>query len=360
MPKGSSLPVLSRARFTDRIGTVLKRQFAAFTAEAAKVDPLYTRLVTDMGEFLARGGKRMRPYLTYLAYRGFGGTDEAAITKVAASQELFHNFLLIHDDVMDGDLTRYGGPNLTGVYAARYGRRLPAAAARRLGEGTAIVAGDLGASFGYRVIADSPFPEARKLAAVRLINQMIFDVVGGQLMDHLMPFERTVDERRLERLYTHKTASYSFVTPLQLGAILAGAPEADQRALRRYGQSAGVAFQIADDFLGVFGDEAATGKPATSDMRNGKQTLLFAAARRLAAPADRREFDRIVGNPRAGQRQLATLRRILHRSGAVTEVARRAARRIALAKRALRPVPLTAAVRQALEQVADSSINRVR
>ena len=286
---------------------------------AAKIDAHYLSLLEEIRRLVGRGGKRIRPQLVIKAYAAFGGRDREGIIKVAASQELFHAFILMHDDVIDRDLVRWGGPNLSGRYLAEFQARLSPADARHYADGFALLAGDLCFNLSNELLLDSGFAPGRLHKALRMVQETLFTMVGGELADVAAPIYHRPDELlsddQLLKLYEHKTAVYSFSTPLRLGALLAGAGH--HRQLDSFGRYIGIAFQIKDDILGIFGDEKKLGKPVLSDLREGKRTILMNYGLRLGSPADRQKLKTLLGNPEAGRDDLLQVRKILRRSGAL-------------------------------------------
>ena len=261
------------------VETELHRFFAAARLRASDYGDHYVAL-WDALDQASRGGKRVRPALVLAAYDGFGGTDHTLSTPVAVSFELLHTAFLIHDDVIDRDLSRRGMANIAGRFTER-------AIAHGAGTGqaeawaatAAILAGDLALSEAHRALALLPVDTALRARLLDLLDRAVFVSAAGELAD----VTNTVSSEPLtiDQVVTtleHKTAIYSFEAPLQAGAVLAGAPEDAIDALGRFGRLIGVAFQLTDDLLGVFGDPAATGKSVLADLREGKQTALIAHA----------------------------------------------------------------------------------
>ncbi|KHL03257.1 polyprenyl synthetase family protein [Sinomonas humi] len=232
------------------------------------------------------GGKRVRPQLACLAYTSFGGRSEEACAATGAAFELLHASLLLHDDVIDRDFVRRGRPNIAGIYRADGLRRgLPPSEAEHLGASVAIIAGDLLLTASLRMLERAtPVPRVRdRLASI--FHRAITDAAAGELADVLLSRGGALsgadagsvdDVLEMERL---KTAGYSFEAPLCAGAILAGATPQEVEAVGRVGSLIGMAYQVIDDVLGTFGDERQTGKSTTSDLREGKLTVLTAFAR---------------------------------------------------------------------------------
>ena len=261
------------------VETELHRFFAAARLRASDYGEHYVAL-WDALDQASRGGKRVRPALVLAAYDGFGGTDHTLSTPVAVSFELLHTAFLIHDDVIDRDLSRRGEANIAGRFTARataHGAGTEQATA--WAAAAAILAGDLALSEAHRALALLPVPAEMRARLLDLLDRAVFVSAAGELADVTNTVARhplTIDQ--VVSTLEHKTAIYSFEAPLQAGAVLAGAPEDAIDALGQFGRLIGVAFQLTDDLLGVFGDPADTGKSVLADLREGKQTALIAHA----------------------------------------------------------------------------------
>lgn len=218
-----------------------------------------------------RGGKRFRPALLALAYEacgGEGGVD--AVAHAGASLELLQSYLLIHDDWIDGDDFRRGGPSVHAQLRREF-------ASERLAASGAILAGDLASALAQQALFDSPLGADVVLRAAREFAAMQYQVGIGQVIDVHGAAERSAD---IERMYSLKTGSYTVRGPLLMGAALAAASPSQIAAIKRFARPLGIAFQLRDDVLGVFGDPARTGKPRDSDLRHGKRTMLVAELER--------------------------------------------------------------------------------
>jgi geranylgeranyl diphosphate synthase, type II len=358
-PKSTPAPPDSSA-FKQAVDQELGRLFAAAITNARSIDTVYAELLEVTRDTLLAGGKRLRPYLAYLAYTGLGGKDHKAFITIAAGQELLHHFLLIHDDIMDRDLIRHGGPNVEGAYFERFKQQGYAPAdALHHAESFALMAGNAAWALGMQTISDVPFDAHAKLAAQHCVQRMLFEIMGGQLMDIDSAISgRPATTERLLSICRYKTATYSFQTPLQLGAILAAAEPAIQEQLRQFGLSLGIAFQVADDLLGVYGDEAKLGKPVTSDLREGKQTLLIYHAYELATPAQAKTLRRLWGSSQSGPAELATVKDILTACGAQAKTTSLAASHLDDSLRTLAKIPLIASSKAEIERIAHYCMNR--
>ncbi len=266
-----------------RVDEVLERFFSLSTRRAASLAPAYEALWKTLRSN-TNGGKRFRPRMVMTAYEGLGGHDTEAAAHVGASFELLHTALIVHDDVIDRDFVRRGIPNVSGSYrdiAHTAGLSIPTAEHR--GMSVAVIAGDLALTGSFRLMG---LTETDSQTRARLVD--------------------------MERL---KTAVYSFEAPLQAGAVLAGAPETIVSALGEFGRNIGIAYQIVDDLLGVFGDEMATGKTTIGDIREGKRTALIAFASTQSQWAT---VSHLVGKSNLTPAEAHVVREALEQSGART------------------------------------------
>lgn len=248
---------------------------AAESRRWEEVDPRLAPAVEAIARLAASGGKRLRALFAYWAFTGAGGDPEASvIVDAGAALELIHLAALIHDDVMDGSTLRRGVPTLQVNFAGLHRRREWPGDADQFGVASAIVLGDLVLFHADCLLASMP------PAVHRVVADLKLEMAMGQYLDLRATAAGGADAETALRVALYKTARYSVERPLHLGAGLAGrlpdlAPE-----LSAYGIPLGIAFQLADDLLGAFGDPAQTGKPVGEDERQGKPTLLLATGDR--------------------------------------------------------------------------------
>ncbi len=257
-----------RRRVDDRLPTWLAPKVEAANAVSAEVGAV-AEAVTALA---LRGGKRMRPALLAAAYDAFGGGDVAAVELPMVAIELLQVYLLVHDDWMDDDDVRRGGPTVHVALRARFG-------SKSLGDAAAILAGDLASGFAQDALFATPLPADRVLRAARAYATLQEEVVCGQLAEMQAATLVRSPAPTVETIHALKTASYTVTGPLAMGALLAGADDTAAARLGRFGRPLGVAFQLRDDLLGTFGDPSATGKPVGNDIRQGKRTALVAEMR---------------------------------------------------------------------------------
>ncbi|WP_199424231.1 polyprenyl synthetase family protein [Actinotalea solisilvae] len=316
------------------------------------------------------GGKRLRAALCYWSWRAHGGdpadaAGRTAAVRTGAALELFQSAALFHDDVMDGSDTRRGRPAAHRTFEALHRSSAWSGPAERFGESAAILLGDLALIACDReltaAVADLPVPRGGAVRAV--FDAMRTEVTVGQYLDVLaqaLPWgeDPADDERRAREVIRAKSARYSVEHPLVLGAALADADAEHVDRCRQVGLPLGEAFQLRDDLLGVFGEPAATGKPAGDDLREGKRTVLVARAMGAASPADRALVREHLGRRDLTSDDVAALRDVLHRSGAVEAVEGLIAELSEPALSALAAAPLAEPGRGMLVELGRAAVHR--
>jgi geranylgeranyl diphosphate synthase type I len=281
----------------------------------------------------ASGGKRLRGRFCVAGWRaveeasGSAGVVPDEVIAAAAALEIFHAAALVHDDVIDNSDTRRGRPSAHRGFEGSHRAARWAGDAASFGRSGAILLGDLLVAWSDDLFEDGLASVTPAVAAAARAEYatMRREVTIGQFLDvaEESAYLTEPDERHAERalrVASLKSARYSIQQPLAIGAALAGA-DADQRAaLAAFGHPVGMAFQLRDDVLGVFGDERETGKPSGDDLREGKRTVLIAYAREALAPPARRIIDELLGDPTLGADQIASLQRTIVDTGALDRV----------------------------------------
>ena len=215
---------------------------------------------------LAGGGKRLRPLLLLLSCEAFSGNHKAALD-AAAAVEVFHNFTLLHDDIMDHSPMRRGKPSVTA----------------RWGENVAILSGDAMLITAYRLLCGTPAPMLGRVMEV--FNTMAVGVCEGQQYDMDFETRQKVSVVEYMRMIELKT-SVLLAGSAMIGALIGGASEADAKKLYKYAIELGLAFQLQDDLLDSYGDER-LGKPIGGDILEGKKTYLMITAMSHASEEER-------------------------------------------------------------------------
>lgn len=298
--------VLGRKKMID---DDLERMARAWRQEWETLYTPATLVVLDtLIDFLQRGGKRVRGALAMESYYLHGGKDEKVALGAARVMELIQGYLLIMDDIQDKSAMRRGGPTVHIQLANEYGPHY--------GIAQGLNAEMLANHRAIDELMSLPVDDKDKVRAAKLLAADISVTIVGQINDMYNEFTKTtVTNDAIIHTLTWKTAYYTFVSPLELGACLAGADGLNDR-LRDYALNAGVAFQISDDILGVFGDSFEVGKSADDDIREGKATLLAIHALSHAAPEQRLALEDILGRSNATTIECDQVREIFEATGA--------------------------------------------
>lgn len=304
-------------------------------AETRELGPEAAVLIEAAADAL-RGGKRLRGRFLIAGWRAVreatrpDSVAPEAVIGAAAALEVFHAAALVHDDVIDNSDTRRGRPAAHRALEAGHRSASWVGDAAAFGRSGAILLGDLLVAWSDDLFEESlgllDAAEPSVAATARdEYARMRREVTIGQFLDiaEESAFRVAPDEEHAERalrVASLKSARYSIQQPLVIGASLAGGGTAQRAALAAFGHPLGMAFQLRDDVLGVFGDSAETGKPAGDDLREGKRTVLIAYAREALGPSARRIVDELVGDPTLDADQIASLQQTIIDSGALRRV----------------------------------------
>ncbi len=294
-----------------------------------------------------KGGKRIRGSLVVLGYDLAGGGESQEIYKIASAFEIFQTAILVHDDIIDQSELRRGKASLY----------------RQIGSGhygvsQALCLADYGFFLSSQIIIQSRFEESLKLQALQNFNKVVLDTMFGEILDLKLPFSKKdiSDEDGLIISYL-KTAQYSFIGPLQIGAILAGADTTFLEILEAFGKDLGMAFQIKDDVLGSFGSEKAIGKPKSSDILEGKATLLISYANQHSNESQKKILKK-YGNGHITEKELESVKQVLSDVGAVGYAEGKALEYIKSAKLIIPKITDESKKQQILQELADFLIER--
>lgn len=354
----------------ERIGDVL----AVHRDELEPLGPDIAPLLDEAATYLT-GGKRLRAGFAILGYRAVRPLDLSGAPQgetnlaldAACALELFHAAALIHDDVIDRSDTRRGRPAVHRHFERQHRIEGLRGAADHFGLAAAILLGDLLQSWADELLQRACDAGTDRAAAGRArehFNRMRSEVALGQYLDVLEEQQSgfAPEQEQLERstrVLIYKSAKYSAEAPLLIGAALAGADEQQEQALRDFGLPVGVAFQLRDDLLGVFGDSEVTGKPSGDDLREGKRTVLVTLAREALPATQRRLFDDLLGDRDLDAEQIEMMQRTIRDSGAVRTIEQMITRNVDRASAALDFAPLREDAREELVALADRAARRV-
>ncbi|HMQ29314.1 MAG TPA: polyprenyl synthetase family protein [Chloroflexaceae bacterium] len=291
-------------------------------------------------------GKLIRPQLVLLACQAAGG-DPAQAVPLAAGVQLLHDFTLIHDDIEDNSDTRRGRATLWSLWGLAQGINA--------GDGMFVLA-----HLAIHRLGEAGVPAERALAVLRRFDEVILQVCEGQYLDIGFEGALGITPDDYLAMIGRKTATL-IAGSCELGAMVAGAPPATAAALAEFGMSVGLAFQIEDDILGVWGDPEVTGKPRAADLYRRKLSLPVVHA--LAASPARAELARVYGGGEMDDAAVATALAALDAAGSRAYCAEAAAGHHAAAFAALDRVPTAGntaaeAARLRLRALAESLIGR--
>ncbi len=294
----------------------LKEYIGTKKLAANTIAPAYATLWRSIENLAIAGGKRFRSYMVYLAYSAYPGrADESTWKHAASAVELLHLALLVHDDIIDRDYIRYGIRNVSGQQYDAYAPHIADNIERQhFADSAAILAGDLLIAGAYDLLSRTTASRSKITSAQMLLDEAIFRVAGGELIDTESAFMEPRESPLL--IAQEKTASYSFCGPLAIGATLAGASQEAIEHLQKFGLSLGIAFQLQDDLLGMFGDEAELGKSAVSDLREGKYTYLVEQFHTVADESQQKIFANAFGVSTATPAEQGAAKSALIESGA--------------------------------------------
>ncbi len=355
--KSSTLSAFA-ADFRNHFDGVLAEHLEKTIAQMADVDSSGAAVAHVISDFVTNGGKRLRPLLVAIGYNAFSDRDWREVVQAGIATELFHAFFLIHDDLMDRSDLRRGAPTVHRVFA----KTLQTSSVRResnaehIANSMAILAGDLCCALAYNALLTVPFPADRILRALQHMQRMVHATTIGQVLDIAPPNETS--ETLVTKIHLLKTAKYSVEAPLHLGMILADASSDDLAAMSSFALPVGLAYQIKDDLLGVFGTEEEVGKPITSDLQEGKETLLTVFTRAHGNEAQRSRLYKLHGKADLTEAELAEARAMFNACGAVKFSEDRALRLVAEGKAALKKMSIPSSSRRILGELADYVIGR--
>ena len=271
------------------------------------VSPL---LFESIREFTLREGKRLRPLLLILTYKGYSPSSKKIsrnLYNASTCMEFLHNFMLIHDDIIDRSDLRRGKPTMHKVLAHTIKTENP----DKLGIDLGIIAGDIVYALAIDAFLSINEPSERKERALKYFIQTAAFTAMGEFIDTVSGVKdvQDVDEKEVFLNYTLKTARYTFDCPMVTGAILAGAKDKEIKKISRFGILIGQAFQVQDDIIGIFETEANIGKSILSDLTEGKKTLLVTHAFSVLRGESKIKFLKIFNQKTKTLKDLETIKK---------------------------------------------------
>ncbi|MFI0482287.1 polyprenyl synthetase family protein [Actinomadura sp. 9N215] len=317
-----------RVRVDRALAEFVDSEIGALTALDVELEPVAEQLRASV-----TGGKRIRPAFCYWGWRAAGQPDAEPMVRAAAALELVHAAAIVHDDIIDRSPLRRG--------------RITAHA--RLGDGLAIMIGDLLLAWAGELFHTSGLPRTFLARAVSAWTAMGRELIAGECLE-ILRTGAAPDVGRSLQVVRLKTGSYTIEWPLRIGAVLGGAAPAVLEALTAYARPLGEAFQLRDDLWGVFADPAATGKSSLDDLTGRKPTALLALTLERADDSDRVQLQELLQAP-VQEDETARIRQIMHRSGARDQIRQMIDDRAAAARAALERVRLPSEAAGALTRL---------
>lgn len=296
----------------------------------------YNSLYEPIKYAMSAGGKRLRPVLTLMGADAFGNCPEKAVD-AALGIELFHNFTLLHDDVMDKSDVRRGRPTVHKKY----------------NENSAILSGDTMLTLATKKVLESP--ENCRNKVVDVFNNVALQVYEGQQLD--MDFEnaKEISVEEYTEMIEGKTGSL-LGGAVKIGALIGGASDKDADLMYDFGVMTGLAFQIQDDWLDTFGDPTTFGKPIGGDINNGKKTYLYVAA--FAKYGAEAEALKSAYEIPAGEMRIKTVKRLFEKAG-IDEICKKTVSHYSSkALKALNSTSLSEDKKEAFRKFAEKLIGR--
>ncbi len=278
---------------------------------------IHAELYRDLKEYCIRPGKRIRPLIFLAGYSHYSKKNENVrqAVKIAAALELMHSFLLIQDDIIDKAVLRRGKPALHVMAGKKYVRysKNPS-----IGSDVALVMADILFALALELVAAAQFGCPEKDAFLRLFAETYERTAYGQILDVIYSKPKSMPPADVAgEISSEKTAYYTVVYPLLMGYVLSGGSDKNEiERIHDFALPLGMAFQIRDDILGVYGKSKSTGKSSDSDIEEGKLTMLVAHAMQELKPKDARHFIALLSvSPKSAQ-HIRRIRSIMKAVGA--------------------------------------------
>ena len=299
------------------------------TYQLSKISPCLHQSIKN---FISRKGKRLRPLLFCLSYLGYSKKPAKGLYESAIALELTHNFLLIHDDIIDKSDLRRGEPSMHKMmdnFLKGY-RNI-----KFSGGDLAIVTGDIIYAMAVHLFLSIDEKKINKEKAMKKFSEIVIYTGAGQFIELLYGAKNIsrIKKKDIYKIYDFKTAYYSFSYPLSLGAVLAGEEEKELRKLFEYGRCLGRAFQIKDDILNLFALEKETGKPALTDLKEAKRTILLELTYQKLNPKNKSRMDKTLSKKHLNSRDISHLREIISESGSLKSAEQEISRYLDKAKK---------------------------
>lgn len=353
---------MDAAWFQTNVEERMQQLLSDYRHRASRIASSSETLVTSIAT-LVEGGKRLRALLAWWGWQGAGGAaDDPRIIDAGVALELFQAAALIHDDILDRSDTRRGQSSVHKGFEHLHDSNRWVQDGAHFGVSAGILAGDLALGLSEEIFSTTADATAFAAPARDAFHAMRFEVMTGQYLDILaeanIPDDPSVALEQARTVLQYKSAHYSAVWPFELGGILAGADETTLRSYRDFSLPLGMAFQLGDDILGVFGDPERTGKPAGDDLLEGKRTELIAHALTALDRDDAEALNTFLMHPSTSAASVSQIQTLLESSGARATVEAEIERLGNQTRTALDHLGVVPHVKAGLDQLVSGLIGR--
>ncbi len=331
------------SRYKQLVDTALEEFFAKKETGKSGIE---RDAISRLREFTMRGGKRIRPLFMILGY-WLNSDIDSKVIRASISLELMQSYLLIHDDIIDRSEVRRGGPTFHRMFDYE----------ERINEGISIVCADLSDAYSHEALLDVDFAPDRLNAAMRLMSEIVEFTGVGQLMDITLPLGDDITPEDVTAIHKYKTAQYTVNGPMKMGATLAGYKNSEK--IDNYGLPLGIAFQIQDDILGMFGNEKELGKSVVSDFEEGKKTHLVLFTYEMAKRADVEFVKERLGKKGISKDDFQKVKDIIEKCGALERTRELSNKYYESATSSISDLTGSSQKRDQLKTMADLMVRRV-
>lgn len=348
----------SLVEFKKKIDREIEVFLDAKIAQVSQSDKWVGEGMEYVKKFVLTGGKRIRPALVYWGYKAAGGKEEEKILKACVGIELVHIFLLIHDDIIDRSDRRHGIETVN-IWAQRKGKGMfEGGDMRRFGYSMGTIFGDMVFAWANQAIIEAKLDAEKTLLALGYLQDVVSMTIVGESQDVVIEYKEKVSEEEILEMCKNKTAKYTFEGPLHFGAMLAGADKDLLGVFSGYGIPIGIAFQIQDDILGVFGSEEKLGKSTASDITEGKKTILTARVFSHGSIYAQERLLHLLGKKDITSEEINEFQQIVMDSGALKYAKNKAREYAEQGKKEIENASISQEAKDFLLGAADYIINR--
>jgi len=304
------------ALYSKKLDKFLDRFFALEIKKSSKITSIGPDMWQKFGKFIS-GGKRIRGGLVKLGYECFKKATDKNILPASAAIEIIHGAMLIHDDIIDQSILRHNIPTIHKQYETSHQNHHQKGNSSHYGEGMAIVAGIIGYFGAIELFNKSAVNPNLKTKAFNQLTSFVINTGYGEALDVDLTCRLKIIKNDVLKVHTYKTSYYTFIGPLKIGGALAGAEENQLKKFEAYGIPIGIAYQLQDDILGIFGTEEKLGKPIGDDIKEGKNTLLYTQVIKNGNSQQKKRLESLWGKKNINLKEIEEARTIIRKTGSL-------------------------------------------